>query len=335
MKEQRPLFSLVVPVYKAEAYLRECVDSVLNQTYEDFELILVDDGSPDNCGAICDEYAARDPRVVVMHQKNGGPTSARRAGAAAGTGQYILLLDSDDRLENGTLERMSEIIREKAPDAILMNAVRFGGGEEAYLDTLLSEGLYDGEKMDVLRRSLIYNDSGEIAVQYGVPMKVFRREQYLKYQQMVPDFLYKGEDLAVCAPLLAACGSVYVSAARDYFYRDTPGSIMNTFRPDEIDQIMGVASYLDGVMPGGYQSRIDAYVVTHLFDYTDRAMLELRGLGNYRALVRRILTPELKLRLKRSVCFSRRLNERLAFCLVKYRLFTLLWILRHLYKRDR
>lgn len=334
-KKQQPLFSIVVPVYKAERYLCECVNSVLNQTYENFEVILVDDGSPDKSGEICDFFAEKDFRVTVIHKENGGPTSARTMGAERGVGQYILLLDSDDRLETGTLERMNEIICKFAPDAILMNAVRFGEDREAYLDTLLKEGLYTGESMDVLRRSLIYNECGKIAIEYGLPMKVFCREQYLKYQQAVPAFLYKGEDLAVSAPLLDSCSSVYVSATHDYFYRDTPGSIMNSFKQDEIDQITGVAAYLDEAMPKLYQSKIDAYVVTHLFDYFDRAMAELPGLKEYRALARRSLSPELKVRLKRSVCFAQRFNEKLAFYLVKHRLFTLLWILRHIYRPNR
>lgn len=334
-EKQHPLFSIVVPVYKAERYLGECVDSVLSQTYENFEIILVDDGSPDRSGELCDAYADKDSRVIVIHKENGGPTSARTMGAGRSAGQYILCLDSDDRLETGTLQRMNEIICKYAPDAILINAVRFGNGQEAYMDTLLPEGMYDGERMSILRRSLIYNDSGEIAIQYGLHMKVFRREQYLKYQQAVPAFLYKGEDLAVSAPLLDSCDSVYVSATHGYFYRDTPGSIMNSFKQDEIDQITGVAAYLDEALPEWYRSRIDAYVVTHLFDYFDRAMAELQGLKEYRALARRSLSPELKVRLKRSVCFAQRFNEKLAFYLVKHRLFTLLWILRHIYRPNR
>lgn len=88
--------SIIIPVYQVEAYLPNCIDSVLNQNYSDFELILVDDGSPDHCGAICDEYAARDPRVRVIHKENGGLSSARNTGLAYASGEYVLFLDSDD-----------------------------------------------------------------------------------------------------------------------------------------------------------------------------------------------------------------------------------------------
>lgn len=91
-----PFFSVIIPIYKAEAYLRECVDSVLDQSFRDFELILVDDGSPDGCPAICDEYAEKDVRVRVIHKENGGVSSARNMGMKAATGEYLAFLDSDD-----------------------------------------------------------------------------------------------------------------------------------------------------------------------------------------------------------------------------------------------
>lgn len=94
----QPTISVIVPVYKVEPYLRRCVDSILAQTFTDFELILVDDGSPDNCGAICDEYAARDERVRVIHQENSGVSSARNAGLDAAIGNYITFVDSDDEI---------------------------------------------------------------------------------------------------------------------------------------------------------------------------------------------------------------------------------------------
>lgn len=90
--------SIIVPVYKVEKYLRVCVDSILNQTYRDLEIILVDDGSPDNCPKICDEYAEKDKRIKVVHQKNGGLSSARNTGIDIATGKYLMFVDSDDTI---------------------------------------------------------------------------------------------------------------------------------------------------------------------------------------------------------------------------------------------
>ena len=101
-----PKISVVVPVYNTEKYLRECVDSILNQTVQDIEVILVDDGSPDNCPAICDAYAAMDNRVKVVHKENGGLSSARNAGIKAAVGEWIAFVDSDDVIEPDMYETM-------------------------------------------------------------------------------------------------------------------------------------------------------------------------------------------------------------------------------------
>ena len=93
-----PTISIIVPVYKVETYLHHCVDSILLQTFTDFEVILVDDGSPDNCPAICDEYAMQDERIKVIHKENGGLSSARNAGLGIAQGEYICFIDSDDIL---------------------------------------------------------------------------------------------------------------------------------------------------------------------------------------------------------------------------------------------
>ena len=105
-----PIISVIVPVYKVEKFIHRCVDSLLAQSFRDFELILVDDGSPDRCGAICDAYADQDPRVRVIHQQNGGASSARNAGLALATGDYIMFCDADDALMNNALSVMIEVI---------------------------------------------------------------------------------------------------------------------------------------------------------------------------------------------------------------------------------
>lgn len=102
--------SVIVPVYKVENYLRRCIDSILAQTYRDFELILVDDGSPDSCGMICDEYAADDNRVSVIHKENGGLSDARNAGLDVASGEYVLFVDSDDYIEETLLETVAPLL---------------------------------------------------------------------------------------------------------------------------------------------------------------------------------------------------------------------------------
>lgn len=102
----QPLISVIVPIYKVEKYLHQCVDSILNQTYKNLEVILVDDGSPDGCPAICDEYAEKDSRIHVIHQENGGQSDARNAGLRQAAGEYIMFVDSDDWLDQELVNKV-------------------------------------------------------------------------------------------------------------------------------------------------------------------------------------------------------------------------------------
>ena len=105
------LISVIVPVYNVEAYLARCVDSILSQTHSNLEVILVDDGARDASGAICDDYAAKDPRVKVLHKENGGLSSARNAGLEIATGEYIAFVDSDDWIEPDAYSHLLEVMR--------------------------------------------------------------------------------------------------------------------------------------------------------------------------------------------------------------------------------
>ena len=124
--ESEPLISVIVPVYKVEPYLRKCVDSILAQTYKNLEIILVDDGSPDNCPAICDEYAEKDPRVTVLHKENGGQASARNRGLDICLGDYIAFVDSDDYIEPDMYSDMLEKLIETGSDMALCGCFEFG-----------------------------------------------------------------------------------------------------------------------------------------------------------------------------------------------------------------
>lgn len=114
-------FSVIVPIYNVEDYLRECVDSVLAQDFRDYEIILVDDGSPDNCGKICDEYAEKYPRIKTIHKENGGLSDARNFGIKEAKGEYLIFLDSDDYWEGtNVLSDLSDILeKDNYPDLIL------------------------------------------------------------------------------------------------------------------------------------------------------------------------------------------------------------------------
>lgn len=115
----QPLVSVIVPIYKVEPYLRRCLDSIVNQTYTNLEIILIDDGSPDACPQICDEYAARDNRIVVIHKENGGLSDARNAGLDICKGEYISFIDSDDWVDEKYIEMLLDLaVKENADIAV-------------------------------------------------------------------------------------------------------------------------------------------------------------------------------------------------------------------------
>ena len=114
-----PLVSIIVPVYNVEKYLCKCLNSIINQTYKDLEIILVDDGSKDTSGQICDEYASKDNRIHVIHKENGGVSSARNKGLAIATGEWVLFADSDDILPNDALSYYAEVVNTYEVDMVL------------------------------------------------------------------------------------------------------------------------------------------------------------------------------------------------------------------------
>ena len=159
------LFSIVVPVYKVENYLERCVDSILSQTFTDLELILVDDGSPDHSGEICDKYAAADARVRVIHKENGGLSSARNHGAKSAVGDYVLFIDSDDYVIEGALGELSAFC--SGEDVVMFDGVTEGGVCD--LSHIGEKGLFDSR--DFLKASLAADKMPNAAV-----LNAYRRE---------------------------------------------------------------------------------------------------------------------------------------------------------------
>lgn len=139
------LISFIVPVYNAEKYLKPCVDSLLEQTYSQLEIILVDDGSTDHSGKICDEYAEKDPRVRVFHQENGGVHTARNLGICEAKGDYILFVDADDWIDSNTVQTVYGIIHEHYPDVVRFTYIReLDNRSVKKTNTFVTEGLSTG-----------------------------------------------------------------------------------------------------------------------------------------------------------------------------------------------
>lgn len=323
--ENRPLFSVIVPVYKVEKYLHQCVDSILAQTFSDFELILVDDGSPDCCGTICDEYAQKDSRVKVIHKENGGLVSARRAGYSICGGQYVCNVDSDDYIAPDLLEMAAEQILTYAVDAVLFGYVQFDGSSEVPHVQGVPSGVYDENKMDVIRENLILGADSGTSIYNGLCFSVIRKEQLDPYFTAFPESVCRGEDLIVTAPALAQCHSVYVLDKCMYYYRITPGSIMNTLRGDELDQAMELAEYLTETMGTAYEQRLHSYVLKECFAY----LSHYRGnRKEYRRVVSQVCTDRLIKHLRGAKSGEKTgFPERVAFFLLRNQMFDALWLI--------
>lgn len=143
-----PQVSVIVPVYKAERYLRRCVDSILSQTLEDLEVILVDDGSPDTCPQLCDFYSKKDLRVRVIHQKNAGVAAARNKGLEAAVGEYITFVDSDDYIEPSMYSAMMKIAKEYNSDVVMCDCLKeYSDHAEPYTHDI-RPGFYTREELE-------------------------------------------------------------------------------------------------------------------------------------------------------------------------------------------
>ena len=158
-------FSVIVPIYKVEAYLPRCVDSILAQSFPDFEVILVDDGSPDRCGELCDRYGARDRRVRVIHKENGGLVSARQAGMSVASGDYIVHVDGDDWVAPDLWERAHRAIQTHDPDVVSFPAVSMDGDVPGpRIEEPVPEGLYDRQRIlrEIWPQALMAPDMGHM-----------------------------------------------------------------------------------------------------------------------------------------------------------------------------
>lgn len=214
------MISVIVPVYNVEPYLRECIESILGQTYRDFELILVDDGSPDNCGAICDEYAARDPRIRVIHQENGGLSAARNAGLDVAKGEYVAFVDSDDLLHPEYLNYLMRGIAESQADISLVGFLKFSKERPFPMQIPYAvKSVKDG--LGACR--MLYTDE---AVIYTIACgKIYRAALFADIRYPVGRI---HEDEATTYKLLYEANKVVEIDARLYGYRMNPNSIMGS-----------------------------------------------------------------------------------------------------------
>lgn len=233
------VISVIIPVYDVEKYLCRCIDSVLMQTYRSIEIILVDDGSPDQCPSICDKYAKKDERIRVIHKENGGLASARNAGLDIATGKYVFFLDSDDWLENCGLEELVDTAEKYQVDFVRYRAIRTGWpGLENDSPCMLESarempgGFYDKGRMmkEIYGRLLATNQltMGPIVGAWG---SLYNRNFLEQHRLRFYENIKFSEDLVFSANVVMKADKFYyieTAGIYHYFYNDK--SISKSFR---------------------------------------------------------------------------------------------------------
>ena len=211
----KDVVSIVVPVYRVEPYLSRCVESLLNQTYTKLEIILVDDGSPDNCPQMCDAYAAQDSRIKVIHKENGGIANARNTGLAAVTGEYMTYVDSDDWAENTYVEKLLTLLKEYDADMATCQELWTGDTEACIQHGPDQVKVYCTEQA---LESLLYQKDFDV----GPHGKIYKT-RICKPHQYPSGMLY--EDLGNTYKIVADCKKVVCTNQKHYFYFQSPNSI--------------------------------------------------------------------------------------------------------------
>ena len=213
-----PTISIIVPVYKVEAYLPSCVESLLTQSFSDIEIILIDDGSPDNCGAICDIYAKRDTRVRVIHQENAGLSCARNSGIDAARGKYLCFVDSDDIVSPEYCQVLFNLLDGTSYDFSVCGTCRFDDGAQPIPDG--TGNTFILSNIEFFQKQLSRKS------EFGVWNKLYRKELFSKIR-FAPKRLH--EDVIWSGDLLQNlnCG-VIATDAQHYYYRQRNGGIVST-----------------------------------------------------------------------------------------------------------
>lgn len=225
--EETVLISVIVPVYMIERYIGICIESIINQTYYNLEIILVDDGSRDRCSQICDLYAKKDRRIKVIHKKNGGLVSARKAGLMAASGKYIGYVDGDDWIEPGYYEAMHCAMEAADADIVCAGQSRDLFDQSECFYNSYPAGIYEGKRLKALYRSMISQD---VFFHPGITTyvwnKLFKKELLYFSQMNVDERITIGEDAAVTYPALLNCKRVCVMENVSYHYRQREDSML-------------------------------------------------------------------------------------------------------------
>lgn len=233
-----PFLSVIVPVYNVKPYLAHCLDSILAQTFTDYEVIIIDDGSTDGSAALCDGYAKRDSRFRCFHKKNGGLVSARQAGFRHVRGQYVTFVDSDDWIAPGMYQRMCHAAADTDADTVCCNYTASTPKGDILCRCAFPEGLYEKAQLEeTVYPRMLYSGSyftyGEAPNLWN---KLFRRELLEKNLPPVPHSVKLGEDALVSYICLLESSRVYFCEDYFYYYRSSSSSLTHNMDKNRLSE---------------------------------------------------------------------------------------------------
>lgn len=227
------LLSIIMPVYNAEKYLKNSIESILSQSFTDFELILVDDGSKDSSPDVCDAYAQMDTRVKVIHQDNAGPSKARNAGIKAASGAYIEFVDSDDRLIADSVEAMAKFAESTGADILLADA-EITDGSDRLLETLcfMSQG-----EINVIEYLLELSPGSKAVFMHYIWNRWYKRELFISNDLCFDEEEKLGEDFLLNCEIIKKCKKIYSTGVHLYqYYKRENDSLSGRFNPNELNR---------------------------------------------------------------------------------------------------
>lgn len=263
------LMSIVVPIYKTEKYLKQCVDSIINQTFKDFEVILVDDGSPDNCHYICDYYAENFENIRVIHKPNGGLVSARCAGVSEAGGEYICFVDSDDFVGSEYLQKFADAIDASNADIVSggFTAISENGEAKKHFDAIPC-GTYSKNELinSVYPRMLSTGNFFNFGISPSLWTKCIRRELVLSNQKKLSRKITMGEDVALFYPCALDADCIYILDSTEYMYRYNSQSITHSYIPKMLENGIELIEHLHKIsVEKSWQAEAQIYSYTYMF----------------------------------------------------------------------
>lgn len=260
--------SIVVPIYKVQNYLRACLDSLVEQSYRNIEIILVDDGSPDSCPQICDEYRKKDARVTVIHKQNGGLVSARKAGAIVATGDYIACVDGDDWVSHLYIETLVNAAVSTCAQIICCGYYIVKHNRELARQMPERKGYYN--KMDLENEIYPHLIQASNATSFSptVWAKLIERGVYIEHQLTVPNSISMGEDGACTIPIVLNVDSMYIIDECLYYYRESQSSMTHIKKAVPWDNYYSVTKHLTDIISASsrdMQQQLDRRIAHSFF----------------------------------------------------------------------